>query len=231
MARRHQLNYELKSADGKVIEQVSKFKLLGVTFSEDLKWNKHVEKATASAYGALRTSTRLQRFLPFNLRKQLAESLVLSRLDYGNALLYNGTLYLHKQLQRVQNASASFVRGRYSTEVDAIRMKWLSVLERSEFSMAKLAWKSINCCDWPKYLHMRKLIAKRPTRNGNEGTLIACPHNIRHTFEFNTSKVFNELPKNCRDSNKYGSFCLDTHMYLFDRAFARSFKIYSILNS
>ena len=86
MARRHQLNYELKSADGKVIEQVSKFKLLGVTFSEDLKWNKHVEKATASAYGALRTSTRLQRFLPFNLRKQLAESLVLSRLDYGNAL-------------------------------------------------------------------------------------------------------------------------------------------------
>ena len=154
---------------------------------------------------------------------------VLSRLDYGNALLYNGALYLHKQLQRVQNASASFVRGRCSTEVDAIRMKWLPVLERSEFSMAKLAWKSINCCDWPKYLPMRKLIAKRPTRNGNEGTLIACPHNIRDTFEFNTSKIFNELPKNCRDSNKYGSFCRDK--YLFDRAFARSFKIYSILNS
>ena len=51
MARRHRLNYELKLADGKVIEQVSKFELLGFTaFSKDLKWNKQVEKATASAY-------------------------------------------------------------------------------------------------------------------------------------------------------------------------------------
>ena len=224
MARRHQLQFELKSADGKVIERVANFKLLGVTFSEDLKWNKHVEKATASAYGALKTLTRLRRFLPFNMRKQLAEALVLSRLDYGNAFLYNGPLYLHKQLQRVQNAAASFVRGRYSTEVDVIGLKWLPVLERSEFSMAKLSWKSINCRDWPKYLPIGKVIARRPTRGGNvhEGTLIACPHNIRDTFEFNASKVFNELPKICRDSNKYGSFCRDTRKYLFDRAFARS---------
>ena len=50
MAQRHRLNYELKSADGKVIEQVSKFELLGFTaFSKDLKWNKQVEKATAPA--------------------------------------------------------------------------------------------------------------------------------------------------------------------------------------
>ena len=40
MARRHQLNIGLKSADGKVIERVLHFKLLGVIFSEDLKWNK-----------------------------------------------------------------------------------------------------------------------------------------------------------------------------------------------
>ena len=61
MARRHQLNFELKSADGKVIERVSNFKLLGVTFSQDLKWNKHVKKATSSAYGSLKILTRLKR--------------------------------------------------------------------------------------------------------------------------------------------------------------------------
>ena len=108
MARRHQLDYSLRTTDGKEIERVSNFKLLGVTFNENLKWNKHVKKATASAYGSLKTLTRLRRFLPFSQRKQLAEALVLSRLDYGNALLFNAPAYLHQQLQRVQNAAASF---------------------------------------------------------------------------------------------------------------------------
>ena len=144
MARRHQLNFELKSTDGKVIERVTHFKLLGVTFSEDLKWNKHVKKVTSSAYGSLKTLTHLKRFLPFNHRKQLAEALVLSRLDYGNTLLYSALAYLHNQLQRVLNATASFVRRCYSSQVDVVRMKWLPVEERSASSIAKLAWKSIH---------------------------------------------------------------------------------------
>ena len=164
MARRHQLNFELESADGKVIERVSNFKFLGVTFSQDLKWKKHVKKATSSAYGSLKILTRLKRFLPFNQRKQLAEALVLSRLDYGNA--------------------------------------------------------------WPKYLPMTKVETRRPMRGGatNEGTFIACPHNISDTFEVNASKVFNELPKKCRDSDTYVSFCRETRKYLMDRALARSYQ-------
>ena len=49
MARRHQVNFELTSSDNKVIECVSHFMLLAVTFSQDLKWNHHVKKATSSA--------------------------------------------------------------------------------------------------------------------------------------------------------------------------------------
>ena len=125
MVRRHQLDYSLRTTDGKEIERVLNFKLLGVTFNENLKWNTYVKKATASAYGSLKTLTRLKRFLPF----------LFSRLDYCNTLLFNAPAYL----QRVQNSAASFVRGRYSTQLDVARLNWLPVVERSSCSIAKLA--------------------------------------------------------------------------------------------
>jgi len=115
MARRHEFEYEIKSINEKPIERVKEFKLLGLTFSEDMKWNSHIKQATSKAYGTLKTLSKIKRFVPYHLRKQLAESLVLSRLDYGNALLQNAPKYLHQQLQRIQNATASFVRGRYSS--------------------------------------------------------------------------------------------------------------------
>ena len=108
MAGRHQFDYSLRTTDCKEIEHVSNFKLLGITFNENLKWNAHVKRATASAYGSLKTLTCLKKFLSFSQRKQLAEALVLSRLDYGNVFLFKAPAYLHRQLQRVQNAAASF---------------------------------------------------------------------------------------------------------------------------
>ena len=222
MAKRHKFKFELKSSDGMQIDRVSNFKLLGVTFSEDMKWNQHVKKATSSAYGSLKTLIHLKRFLPFHLRKQLAEMLVLSRLDYGNALLINAPSYLHNQLQRVQNAAASFVRGRFSRKLEVIGLKWLPIQERVEMSLAKLAWKSVHCEAWPKFLPMKKAEARRPARGVyKEGSLIDCPTNIRGTFEYDASKTFNELPLKCRDSSLYTSFCRETHKHLLDRALAR----------
>ena len=40
-------------------------------------------------------------------------------------------------------------------------MKWLPVRERSDYSLAKLAWKSVNMSDWLKFLPMEKF--EQPT--------------------------------------------------------------------
>ena len=40
----------------------------------------------------------------------MVESLVLSRLDYGNSLFCNVQEYSTKRLQKVQNCAASFVK-------------------------------------------------------------------------------------------------------------------------
>ena len=57
MAKRHKFDFEIKSADGNIIERVKQFKLLGVTFSEDMKWNANIKKVTSKAYSSLKTLT------------------------------------------------------------------------------------------------------------------------------------------------------------------------------
>lgn len=224
MAKHHEFKYEIFSTDGSQIKQTSEFKLLGVTFREDLKWNSHINKATSSSFGTLKTLAHLKRFLSFKLRKQLAEILVLSKLDCGNAIYHGAPTYLMNQLQRVQNAAASFVRSRYSKINDVVGLKWLPVQERAEFSISKLAWKSINSDDWPKFLPMQQMKEPvRPSRRQqNDGIKIACMVNVANTFEYEASKIFNNLPGNCRNAKVYSDFCKNTKSYLLDKSLARS---------
>ena len=82
-------------------------------------------------------------------------------------------MYLFKQLQRVQNATASFVRKRYSKREDVIGLGWILMKERSDYSVAKLAWKSVNKPEWPKFLPMEKQVPlTRGTRSADNGTKI-----------------------------------------------------------
>ena len=109
MARRHNLDFEIKSSNGKLIERVPSFKLLGVTFSEDLTWNSHVKNVTTNAYGTLKSLSLIKRYLPYHLRKQLAETLVLSKLDYGNAVINNAPVF--HQLQKVKMLQPALSKG------------------------------------------------------------------------------------------------------------------------
>ena len=93
--KRHDFQFQILTVDGSNIERTSDFKLLGVIFSKDLKWDNYINKITTSSFGALKTLTRLKRFVSFKLRKQLAETLVLSRLDYGNAMYHGAHMYYY----------------------------------------------------------------------------------------------------------------------------------------
>ena len=221
MATRHNFDFEIKSNDGKLIERVPSFKLLGVNFTEDLTWNNHVKNISKKAYGILKSLTHLKRYLPYDVRKQLAETLALSQLDYGNAVINNAPSYLFNQLQKIQNSAASFVRKSYSRCSDVINLKWLPMRERSHYSIAKLAWKSVNKNDWPKFLPMEKdaIVRQRPSRHEIiGGTKLNQSSNVNCSFEFESSNIFNDLPMTCRNLVNYKEFCKKTK----DKAYARS---------
>ena len=95
----------------------------------------------------LRTLALIKRYTPFNVRKQLAEALVLSKRLWKRGF-------------------------------------------RAELSVAKLAWKSVNCADWPKFLPM-EFRAPIRTRGGNQEALIQIKSCVENTFGSYAPKVFN----------------------------------------
>ena len=77
------------------------------------------------------------------MRKMLAESLILSRTDYGVVLYKNAPAYLIKRIQRLQNAAAGYVLMRYSDEKDAISLNWLPIIQLIDSEISKLVYKTL----------------------------------------------------------------------------------------
>ena len=98
---------------GKKLDRTDTCKLLGVHLNDHLTWDNHIKIINGSCYGTLAILKKLKKMAPFNLRKQLAESLILSKIDYGDQVYAPLTVAQHKRLQKVQFAAASFVTGNY----------------------------------------------------------------------------------------------------------------------
>ena len=75
---------------------------------------------------------------PRQVKKQLAESLIIFKVDFNRIVCYPLPAYLQKKVERVQNVDASFVRNRYSTEQDFRNLGWLPPLKRRNYTSSNL---------------------------------------------------------------------------------------------
>ena len=93
------------------IEKVEEFKLLCTWFSDNVKWGCHIKRVTSSCYAVLSTLKKLRNVTPSHIKKQLAESLILSKI-YHNIVVYHPLPAIQlKKLQRVQNAASCVITG------------------------------------------------------------------------------------------------------------------------
>ena len=96
----------------------------------------------------------MKRLNDFELRKQLSEQLVLSKLSYCDMVLDSLPDYQIKRLQKVMNCAAGFTLSRYATVIDVIRLNWLPVKEKIQFNNAKLVHKPLYKEGFPDYLKL-----------------------------------------------------------------------------
>ena len=90
----------------------------------------------------------------YHLRKQLAECLVTSKLDYAS-VVFDPLPPCHLRcLQRVQNACARFVLRKYANESDLVTLNLLDIARRCKLSVLKLSFKSLNDTNFPEYLRL-----------------------------------------------------------------------------
>lgn len=212
--------FQIRSGN-QTIEQVNEMKVLGVVFDKHLTWKPHIAKVTKECYSTLRTLKLIRRLLPFNVRKQLATSLILSKIDYANVVSNDIPQYLIKKLQKVQNAAAGFVLNRRATIGDVIQLKWLPVKERIDYAIAVLTFKALHDPSSPSNMKVVLKEDRRPLRNqiSNVGPKIEC-YDRAKTFQAGAALVFNNLPKKIRENLSLNSFKRETRNYLLDRAIA-----------
>ena len=202
------------------LERVNQYKLLGVTFNEHLDWSDHFQSLTKSCYAILAKLRKIKRFTPFNVRKQLAHSLVLSKIDYCNVLFNNTPEYMLKRLQKVQNSAASFVVGKYCKTISITELNWIPVRGRIDFSILKLVYKRLHTNTLPDYLTLRRDIPRRTLRSSENDTILWTPIE-RNTFEGSASRLFNTLPINIQREHKKTTFNKLCHQYLLDQEISR----------
>ena len=88
---------------------------------------------------------------------------------------------------------------------DMLQLKWLPVSEHTGFLVAKLAWKSVNNSNWPKFLPM-KVRSPTRTRRGNQEALLVSTCNIENTFGVCA-------PKDVRKCGEYKVFLKKTKTF------------------
>ena len=94
-------------------------------------------------HSALAVLRKLRNRTPYHVRKQLAESLVTSKLDYGCIAYYALPEYQMKRLQRVQTTCAGNVLGRYAVLGDLRKLNWLPIIKRRDMALLKITHKAL----------------------------------------------------------------------------------------
>ena len=218
MAARHSLRKSETVqlvVDDKEIEVVDNYKLLGVHINHTLTWDKHVSETLSKGYGILAVLRKLKNMAPFHLRKQLAESLVLSKIDYCDIVYNPITQKQTKKLQKLQCATASFVTGNYAKEETIVKLGWLPVLERREFSHIKATFRALHSKHWPENLKLKQYTPMRNLRSSTNYQLEVPKHG---TFAYNAAKTFNVLPSELRNQMNSIDFLNRAKCHFLDKA-------------
>jgi len=96
---------------GAAVDPVKSVRDLGIYIQvdSDLVMRTHVKRTVSRCFAALRQLCQIRRSVPPATFQSLVITLVLSRLDYGNAMLVGLPAYLVRRLQSVLNAAARLI--------------------------------------------------------------------------------------------------------------------------
>jgi hypothetical protein len=200
---------------------------LGVVFDSTMSMSKQVKSLCSNIRYQLRLISRIRKFLDFKTCHHVIRALVLSKLDYGNGLLLGINTSDMNRLQRIQNWASKLIcqvmKNDHATPC-LRKLHWLPVDCRIQFKILLTVFKCINhMC--PGYLST-SITPHRPKRadlrSASDTTLLTV-HNTnkmlqsaeRRTFHYSAPRMWNDLPKNIRQSPSIPIFkrALKTHLY------------------
>ena len=198
-------------------------KSLGVVLDQNLSFDQHVSNIVKSSNFNIRALRHIRPLLDKSVANTMACSIVSTRLDYCNSLLYGTSKGNIQRLQRIQNALARVVCG--TKKHDHIKpvlrdLHWLPVPQRIEYKVALITHKVLST-DQPQYLRslVKEYIPTRQLRSEGQ-RLLSKPSGLASAlasrcFTRATETVWNSLPDLLRKTDNVINFKkkLKTHLF------------------
>ena len=174
---------------------------------------KHVIHTCRTAYYHLHNIASIRRSLTTSACKIIVHSLVISRLDFGNATLYGISDALLHRLQVLQNSAARLITGtRRREHISPVlfALHWLPIRQRIKFKLLALVYRCLHQLA-PAYLS-DLIIPYTPARSlrsadsnlitNNRYHLEGC---VRRRFSVAGPFLLNKLPATVKSAN---SLCI-----------------------
>jgi len=216
------------SVAGSQIAYSVNLKSLGVTLDQSLTFDQHVRNVVKTSNFHITALRHIRPMLDRKVANTIACSIVSTRLDYCNSLLYGTSMKNIAKLQRVQNSLARVVTGRKRREHITPVLKdlhWLPVEQRIQYKVALVTHKVL-ATSQPHYLS-KLVTAYKPTRGGMRSEAqrrLAIPTGLKSSFGGRTftrasESVWNDLPENIRTISTLGTFKSKLKTHYFSTAF------------
>ena len=199
---------------GSVVPLTSHIKTLGVTLDNNLTFTNHVSSVSKSAFYHIRALRHIRGALTTDMAKAVATSLIQTRLDYANSILYGTSEVNIGRLQRIQNSAARIVLNQHNRSTPSSQLlsqlHWLPVSYRIKFKLATITYKTLSVGQ-PSYL-LTSLNPYHPTRSlrSSDQQLLNKPNITtefgRRAFSYAAPDIWNDLPLNIRLSPSADSF-------------------------
>ncbi len=216
----HDFTIKLSSS---TITLSSSVRNIGVIFDDQLTFKDHIAKTARSFRFALHIIRKTRPFLTQHAAQLLVQALVISRLDYCNALLAGLPSCTIKPLQMIQNVAARLVFSepkRAHVTLLFISLHWLPVVARIKFKTLMLAYRTTTDSA-PSYFHslLTIYIPSRSLRSASERRLMLPSQrgtkSLSRTLSFTVPGWWNEFPTPIRNAASLTIFKrhLKTHLF------------------
>ena len=216
---------ELTLQDSTILESHCA-KNLGVWIDQNVTMEKHVNEICKVCLFYINWIRKIRPCLTVDITKSIVQALVISRIDYCNALLYALPSFLIYKIQRVMNIAARLIfrAPRDASITDLMKkLHWLKVEDRVKFKILCLTWKSLQN-QTPEYIS-DMLDVNASTRNlRSSSTLNLYVPRTRtrfgdRSFKHAAPKLWNSLPIGIRNQQNFVSFKRALKTYLFKNAY------------
>ncbi|CAK1582606.1 unnamed protein product [Parnassius mnemosyne] len=205
---------------GNHIEQVSEVRNLGIIMDNRLRFENHVTHTVKNCFYRLKILYNIREYLSEELRIQLCESLILSKLNYADIVMGECLLARTKLvIQRVQNACARFCfriprRGHVTPFLN--QSKLINMKSRRSVHYSCLLYKILQN-QQPKYLYEKLSFSQRFSR---ETVRLLYPRHrtaaFRGSFRYAATKCWNNIPPPIKGSRTVRTFKVKLKEYLLN---------------